>query len=512
MKRVNVYDLLDEEEQKVNANAKRPKIEEIVILDDDEDSEKTEEVVFPAIETEKAKLSESQSKALDLVLAGKNVFITGGAGSGKSYLIDTIKTRLEELGKTYYTTATTGSASFHIGGTTVHSYAGAGIGESTLQKTIKDIEKNKDKVARWKNADVLIIDEISMLDPDYLDLINEVGKIMRKKPNLPFGGIQIILTGDYLQLPPIPNKRRPPTDDRRYSFQTTTWKELDLTMINLDFNFRQQSDDTYKKLLHSLRLGKLSPEEHALLASRDVSRLSKHEKIDDTNMTKLFAYRADVQRTNNEALGKIDAPVFHFEAEIYLCPALLKKQEEQAQYNNNKPVKTFNYPVEEVIELKVGASVLLCYNLDTEAGLYNGAKGVITEFHQIIPKGTPLEKIGEPNKNFKFPVVRFYNGDERPVLPYTWQQKENKLLVSSFTQLPLILAYACTIHRSQGLTLTNGLVNAKCFETGQFYVACSRFRELKGLHLTNFINNNNIKAQIMADPIVIRFYEKHELL
>ena len=511
MKRINVYDLLDEE--KKSCVSKRPKIEEIVILDDD--SEKTEDLMMPTEKAEEDKLSESQSQALALVLSGKSVFITGGAGTGKSYLIETIKASLDALGKNYFVTASTGAAGCNIGGTTLHSYCGIGLGEATLEKTLKDLQKYKDKVARWKNTDVLIVDEVSMLDPEYFAKINEVAKNVRKQPKLAFGGIQLILVGDMLQLPSVPNKKNTDKNKKRYIFETDTWKELKLTLIKLDFNFRQKEDDSFKKLLHSVRLGTLNQEEYDLLASRDITglRKSKHEEIlDDERMTKLFAYRADVQRVNTQALEKIDAPVYRFQAEIYLCEALRKKQEDQLQYNNSKPTPVFHYPVEEVIELKVGASVLLCCNLDTDSGLYNGAKGVITEFHHIIPKDTPIEKIGDPQKHFKFPMVRFYNGELRPILPHTWSTKEGQVVISSFTQVPLILAYACTIHRAQGLTLTNGLVNAKCFETGQFYVSISRFRELKDLHLTNFANNSNIKSQIMADPVVIKFYEDNQLL
>lgn len=357
-----------------------------------------------------------------------------------------------------------------------------------------------------------------MLDPDYFDKINEIAKIVRKRSKHAFGGIQLILIADFCQLPPVPKRGKPVTvDTKRYIFQTETWKELQLSMVKLDFNFRQQSDDTFKRLLHSVRLGKLSNDDYALLASRDMSRLKKEGNVtaNEDEMTKLFSYRADVQRINKEALDKIDAPIRRFEAEIYLCPALRKKHEEQLQYStNNKGAAANNshYPVDEVIELKVGATVLLCYNLDVEVGLFNGCKGVITEFIDIIPKGMALEKIIDPQKQCVFPMVKFYNGELRPILPNKFEQRDGKMLISSFTQIPLMLSYAVTIHRAQGLTLNSVLVNMKFFETGQAYVSLSRVRQLKDLYLTNFIGNSNVKAQIRADPTVVEFYTKNDLL
>jgi len=491
MKRLN-----DDVEAEREHALKRPKKTEVIeILDDSTNSE----IEAPKQDT----LSESQSRALACVLEGKNVFITGGAGTGKSYLIERIKKKLGELGKCYYTTATTGSAAYNVAGTTLHHYAGIGLGEGTVDKIVENFKRYKEiNPPRWIDTDVLIIDEISMLATDYFDKINEVAKGVREEPYRAFGGIQVIMVGDMAQLPSIQKKGKEIDRSKRYVFQTHTWKELRPVLLKLDFNFRQQGDDVFKDLLNSIRFGKLTAEAHALLASRDVSRLK--EPVNEEEMTKLFAYRADVQRVNSLALEKIDAPIERFQAKVYFCDTLKKKHDDLLA--RGKTIPQPHYPVDDVIELKVGAAVLLCYNLNMDAGLYNGCRGEVISFELAPSKAFTAER------DVKYPRVRFYNGEVRIITPHTWEQKEHQVVITSFTQIPLMLAYSCTIHKSQGLTLTNGLVNTKCFETGQFYVAVSRFRELKDLHFTNFLSNKNIKGQIMADPIVIKFYEDNNLM
>lgn len=450
-------------------------------------------------------LSESQKVALQAVKDGHNVFITGGAGTGKSFLIQVIKDYLEKMNISYRVTASTGAAAYNIGGTTLHAFAGIGLGEDGIDWTIKQLNKYEDKVLRWKSTRVLIIDEVSMIDPAYFEKTNQVAKIIRKTPRQAFGGIQVILVGDFLQLPPVPNKKKVLTDKRRYVFETDAWKELGLKMLKLTTNFRQQKDETFRTLLHSVRVGKLSNEESRLLESRDISRLTGSNAVPDKEMTKLFSYRNDVQRVNTQELAKINSPSQTYKAEIYLCDALLEKQQQQQQ-SNNKPVSPLAYPVDESIELKVGCSVLLCVNLDAESDLYNGCRGTVIE---LTKPCNPQEPLGARKQSY--PVVEFYNGEKRTIMPFSWTQFDGKLLLSSFTQIPLALAYSVTIHKSQGLTLNKAQVSMKFFESGQAYTSLSRVRDLKDLYLTNFISNLSVKSQIMADPLVIQFYEDNHL-
>lgn len=465
-------------------------------------------------------LSESQKCALDAVERGENVFITGSAGTGKSFLIERIKESLTEAGRVFYVTATTGAAAYNIGGMTIHSFAGIGIGDKELAyhlKMIKD-RKNKDKVERWNAVETLIIDEISMLSPGFLELINSIAKILRNRKTVAFGGIQIIFIGDFTQLPPVPPKVDPNQKllaklGNHYIFQTQTWRDLALTMVKLETNFRQKDDVAFNEFLGVIRLGDMTAKEEAVAHSRDINRNKTTLKVPD-GATKLFSHRNEVLRVNNEQLAKIESPSVFYDAEIYTAPSQQKKFANTTTTNAAATNNTGSqYPVETRVELKVGAGVLLCFNMNRDEGLFNGSRGVIVRFADFTKKKD--DKKGGDKKDTKaaaepqiFPVVQFDNGMRCIIRPHTWSQYERKTLISSFTQIPLVLSYAMTIHRSQGLTLDAALVDMKVFACGQLYVALSRVRRLDALYVTN----SHMKQQVLADKAVIAFYEKHHLL
>lgn len=498
MKRSNSHHSDDEIDQRVSKKVKLENeiIETLEVLIDDivDDNNNKEEPV------KEEPLSESQRKALDAVIRGENVFITGGAGVGKSFLIDKIKEELTEMGnETYYVCATTGSAAYNIGGMTIHSFAGIGLGDKDVNYHIKTLKKSgKDKVIRWQATHTIIIDEISMLNATYFDKLNQIAKTIRNCKTKAFGGMQVILVGDFAQIPPIMPKADPTQKvlskvESQYAFQTPTWRELKLTMIKLCKNFRQQNDDQFASFLHEIRMGNMTTKEEEIIRSRDISR--KGNTVPD-NATKIFSYRNDVLRTNQQELAKINAPSVFYDADIY---------QKNATGNTSNPNQ---YPVDARIELKVGASVLLCFNLSTENGLYNGSRGVITSFVDLTPK----EKEGDEKKptieKKIFPMVLFDNGMKRIIRPHTWNSYEKKTILSSFTQIPLVLSYALTTHKCQGLTLNSALVDMKAFCTGQTYVGMSRVRRIEDLYITNFVS----KKPILADPIVIAYYRKHNLL
>ena len=516
-----------EQDDHVSLKRKRPEKEE---APNDGSEEETEELFA---EEEECTLSETQKIALDAIVRGENVFVTGKAGSGKSYLIGKIKERLAALGKTYYVTAATGSAAYNVAGMTLHSYAGIGLGDKDLSYHLKNIKSNGgESLARWKDTEVLIIDETSMISPLFFEKISSLAKNVRNRKTSAFGAIQIVLVADMFQLPPVPPRVDPNQKvlakvENHYVFQTPTWRELNLTSIKLDVNFRQQGDEKFANFLNNIRVGILEKEEEAIIQSRDITR---HALNVPENATKLFAYRNDVLRTNQEELTKIKSASLFYDAELYECATLrLKRARYEGSDASNIQPDTNNtkFPVDTRIELKVGASVLLCFNMCQPAGLYNGTRGVIIKFLDIEPKVekgednsiklkkngkiAPKEVIpveGEKQGKFVYPLVQFDNGEKRVIRPHTWSQYEGKKLVSSFTQIPLVLSYALTIHRSQGLTLNAALVNMKVFSTGQLYVALSRVRRLEDLYLTN----TGVKQNVLADKNVIAFYEKHNLL
>ena len=456
--------------------------------------------------------SESQKRALLLLLEGRSLFITGEAGTGKSYLIERVKEQLTKMRVSFCVTATTGSAAYNIGGITLHSFAGLGLGEGDVAKLVtRMLNRQADAMERWRSTRCLIIDEVSMLLPEYFEKLNYAAKRVRGN-QLPFGGMQLLLVGDFFQLPPV-DKDRPvgkiaemqQPQKNRYIFQTAAWKALNPVLVKLDHNFRQQEDDHFRTLLHSVRLGAVGKEEEEALCAR-----SKEKKVPD-EVTKLFSDRATTQYVNRLEMAKIKSPSHYYEAEIYQCEALKKRL--AAFPNNNNANNAKNYPVDKEIELKVGASVLLCCNLCQPMGLFNGSRGDIIDF--VYEDGSSEAEVDASDEEARrgailYPLVRFYNGMEIIVTPYTWSQYEKDSLITSFTQVPIILRYAITIHKSQGLTLDSALVDCNFFESGQAYVAISRVRRLENLYLTNFKPANTKK--IVSDPLVLKFYKESGLL
>lgn len=442
-------------------------------VDDDDDDESTEELV--------EELSAGQALALQRVAEGRNVFITGEAGTGKSYMIKAIKRKLDQMRRVYHVAATTGSAAYNIEGTTVHSFVGVGLGVADLDNLLKLLEKpyKKAKVEHWRRVHTLIIDEVSMLDALFFEKINAIGKHLRRNSDKAFGGLQLVLIGDFLQLPPVIKAEEKRL--YRYVFQTPTWRELKLCTIKLDVNYRQKEDGTFLRLLAQVRLGTLAPEEEHLLRAR-VSTVAPE------GVTKVFSYRADVQRVNKAALALI-------EGEEHCYDAVIETSYKATPFDADKEEKEGSYPADKHLPLKEGARVLLCYNLATEDGLYNGCEGTVVTFEQAYQGGK------------LYPVVEFYNGIRTRIEPNTWTQYEGKKVVSSFTQVPLLLCYAISVHKAQGLTLPSALVDMNFFEHGQCYVAISRVRRLEDLHIKNY----SLKG-LLADQTVIDFYRNNQLL
>lgn len=481
----------------------------------DLDEEADDQVMVIENKTEEPiALSESQQAALSSINEGRNLFITGNAGSGKSFIIERFKEQLLEAETVFYVTASTGSASYNVGGMTLHSFAGIGLGDKAVAVHMREMKaKYKDRVERWQKTEVLIIDEISMIEAEYFEKIDTVAKKVRGSDK-PFGGIQVLLVGDMTQLPPVQkkgdvNQSKLAPLETRYAFHTSAWRGLNLKMIKLETNFRQQTDVPFTSFLNKIRVGEMGDEERAFMKSRDIT-INK-DLIVPENATKLFPRRYSVNDTNSTELAKIDSPSVFYDAEIYFCPALQNNAKYQKSGNDDASEK--KYPVDTRLELKVGASVLLCVNFHTESGLYNGSRGVIKKFVDLSPKEPPKKTLpnrpplSPPKKLLLFPLVEFDNGERRIIKPNTWSQYEGKKLLSSFTQIPLILSYALTIHKSQGLTLDCALVDTDVFATGQLYVALSRVREANKLFLTK-----TRFQKILADPNVIAFYRKHNLL
>jgi ATP-dependent DNA helicase PIF1 len=438
-------------------------------------------------------LSPSQQKALDMVNQGLNVFITGNAGSGKSYLIAVIIRTLEAQRKRVVLTASTGVASWNIGGVTVHSFSGLGTANKDIKAYTAGLKWQPEKRKEWIDLDVLIIDEISMLSVDFMIKLDAMAKFARSS-HLPFGGLQLIMTGDYFQLPSV-EKNFEEFDEAtgearpRFPFQSPLWTESRIHTICLRENFRQQTDRAFFEMLERIKVAKPLPSDESLLEKRLIER---HPRIDESDLTKLCSRRATAQAINAAALANIQSEEHEF---IGIIEEYDSKGQKKTPSNNTTKGQ-HPYPVDIKLTLKAGAEVLLCVNM-TPAGLFNGSRGKVVDFRRDpYTANSPL-----------YPFVEFENGPSLLVRPNRWENNNKKRLVSTFTQIPLILRYAITIHKSQGLTLSKVLVMMDFFENGQAYVALSRVRALTDLYLQNV----NMET-IMASQAVIDFYTSNNLL
>lgn len=413
-------------------------------------------------------LSTKQASAYNLIVNGRNVFLTGEAGCGKSAIIKLFHKEYMFY-KNIAMTSTTGTSALLINGTTLHSYLGIGLGNASVDVLYLNIVKKPYFSKRWRELDVLIIDEISMLSPELFDKLEQLARSLRKNSK-PFGGIQLILTGDFLQLPNVSNPDS-------FCFEANSWSKCINNVIYLTEIFRQ-NDSVFQKVLSEVRLGKLSDESISILESRIDAKLENEYGIIPT---KIYALNVDVDNENQKSIDELaeknpDLEFFEYNRTHKLLKKGLKFVEEKLR-------KTCMAP--EVLQLCVGAQVMLIYNLDLEIGLANGSRGVVIGFDSDIP------------------VVKFLNGVTRAIDHNEWIIEENGEKILSICQIPLKVAYACSVHKIQGITLDYVEIDLQdIFEAGQAYVALSRVKTLVGLSLKNF----NVES-IFSNKKARKFYE-----
>ncbi len=399
---------------------------------------------------------EAIDELVDLYEEGSNIIITGQAGVGKSYLLNTFREFLEEQEVNFEIAASTGMASINIGATTVHRLFGIGI-----SKDIDDYNNRinsgdiyfgtlKKSASRLKNADVIIIDEISMVGAKLMDLIDYVLK-SATGINAPFGGKQLIFIGDFLQLPPINDK---------FAFESDAWKSAQFNVMNLTKVYRQE-DSKFIDVLGKVRLAEIDEEVYEFIKEK------AKPGVDTTNYTKLYARNNKVDEVNLQMLNTINEDAYEFVAVIEGPQGISKKM-----------------ITPEVLTLKVGARVMSTANHD-DLEYVNGSLGIVKRIEN------------------NYVVVKFDNGSVNKIVANTWWDYDGKTTTGSFTQIPLKLAYAITIHKSQGQTIDGTLLidSEGIFEDGQFYVALSRIRDHNKLVLLNPRNEH-----IKANPKAIQFY------
>lgn len=422
-------------------------------------------------------LSETQQNAIDLFKEGKNLFVIGAAGTGKSRLIEEMRYYIQQhTPKNIVVTATTGIAAYNINGLTINSFMGMGTGEQNIEVLVKRIRCKPPVRDRIRNVDVLVIDEVSMMSAELFEKVNAICQTIRRSAAL-FGGIQVVLSGDLMQMLPVFNKNVKlfQEQDTRLIFESKVFRTYfnnDNTVV-LRQNFRQ-SDKVFLALLNRLRVGEHSKDDIDILMSRLLSKL-KVSSEETRDIVHLVASNRQAQEINMKNLDQIkekgkDYKTTYFEGGDTELAKELKKE-----LQNQFVQKGINE-----IQLKKNARVMLLKNLSVEEGLVNGSVGTIVEFD---------------NGN---PIVKFDNGPQRVITPVEWELELSGSMCKA-TQLPLMLCWAITIHKSQSITLDKALMTlGNCFCEHQVYVALSRVRSLAGLYISSF---NASKVQVAKKVI-----------
>ena len=413
-----------------------------------------------------------QASVVDAFDRGENVFFTGPAGVGKTFLI---KTLIERSSKNVCLTAMTGCAALLLENKakTLNSWAGIGIANKDNAEIISSIVKNKTKRKNWKKTDILIVDEVSMMSKRIFDLLDSIGKIIRNSER-PFGGIQLVFTGDFYQLPPVPDKFE---GSDKFCFESILWNDAFQQQIELKTIYRQD-DPVLKKILNQIRKGKISTDSCEIL-NNCVSKSNDS----DLMPVKLFPRRNTVDRINKEYNDRLQSCSKEYTGEAY---DVTKLGQHERVIDRETLKRLFG---EGCLELKIGSQVMSTSNIDmhSKKPICNGSCGVVINF--------TTENI---------PIVRFLNGRIMEINMISNEVELNNKIYEVQT-IPLILAWALTIHKIQGATLDIAEIDigSSIFECGQTYVALSRVRNLNGLYLTSFD-----PTKIKVKSSVKKYYER----
>lgn len=388
----------------------------------------------------------TQDEALAILKTGLNVFLTGEPGSGKTHTINEYVKWLRERGVEPAVTASTGIAATHIGGMTIHSWSGIGIKRDVSSHDIELILSREKTARRIIDAKVLIIDEVSMLDAATLTSVDKVLRTLRRKvlrDEEPFGGLQVIFVGDFFQLPPVSKG-----EQAKFAFESQAWKDANPIICYLSEQHRQDDAD-FLDLLAAMRRNAISVPHLARLRAR-MNIAPKGEVA-----TRLYTHNENVDRINQQSLAKISD-----RGRTYVMESRgAKKLVESLKANCLSP---------ETLELKIGASVMFTRN-NFDMGYVNGTLGKVSGFTEL---GLPVVE----TKAGKITVEKAM-----------WEVMDGNKILARITQIPLRLAWAITVHKSQGMSLDAAIIDlAQAFEYGQGYVAISRVRTLSGLFLEGF--------------------------
>lgn len=419
----------------------------------------------------------TQSQALVILKTGANVFLTGEPGSGKTHTINEYAEFLRSRGIEPAITASTGIAATHLNGMTIHSWSGIGIKSRLTKYELDDITSKEHVVKRVRNARVLIIDEVSMLSAETLGMIDAVCRAVKENPQ-PFGGLQTILVGDFFQLPPVVKtdliKQNQTTliEDfsSRFAYDSPVWQRANFITCYLTEQYRQD-DCAYLSILAAIRRNLFNNEHLRHLETRKIA-----SQAAPADAPKLFSHNVDVDRVNGEILAKLPNRPRVFDMLAHGprgLVAIMKK----------------GCLSPESLCLKTGAAVMFTKN-NLKEGFVNGTLGVVLGF----------------DKMDNSPVVKTRSGRRIKVEPMDWTVEENGYVRARLTQRPLRLAWAITVHKSQGISLDEAVMDlSQVFEFGQGYVALSRVRRLSGLHLLGWNERAfQVHPEVLAKDEIFR--------
>lgn len=403
-------------------------------------------------------MNPEQQDAFQKVLDGENVFVSGSAGVGKSYLVEHIKEWAHKNNVNIAVTATTGNAAILIGGRTIHSYFGLGLAKKSAELLYTEVRlKNKKALARARDTELLVIDEVSMMDAEFMDKLNEFLQLCRGNKT-PFGGVQAVFTGDMAQLPPVNGK---------YCFKSNAWKAMNFSLVCLKTVMRQKGDIDFIEILEQLRWGRCTPQ-----IRKKLLVLKNTEFPDDgIKPTVLYCKNVDVDAINQGEFNKLKSNGNRFNT----YKTMYSNDVAKAWANTQK--------LPEQVELCEGAQVVMTWNVDVEAGLGNGSRGVVIG---VSPSGVKM---------------KLTDGRIVDVTYITIKSDENDHITAKF--VPLRLAWALTSHRSQGMSIDRIIINIEdCWDSGQAYTMISRCKNMNSVKIVGDIRASSFKCS----KDVLEFY------
>ena len=431
--------------------------------------------------TDDIEFTPSQQKAIDKYINKENIFITGPGGSGKSAVIRKIVEHADKTGVRYQVCGLTGCASVLLkcGAKTLHSWSGIGLGKGAIEIISHKVSANKYKRNNWRDVDLLIIDEVSMMSEHLIELLNMTAKKCRKNNRL-FGGLQVIFSGDFYQLAPVGDRDDESKRTHNFCFESPLFDQLFPNDNKICFNeiFRQ-TDNTYTKILNQIRVGKISNNSIRTLTER----VGKKYTGTDIKPTRIYPLKRLVNKLNSSSMQKLNTPERSFKIKAGPIPDMSSFKELNITPNQIKSEIEYlknNVNCDKTLVLKKGAQVMCIVNIDIDgssASICNGSQGVVEDFDSVTG----------------YPIVKFSNGITRLMSPHSWDSELYPNV--NVLQVPLILAWAITIHKAQGASIELAEIDIgnSVFACGQTYVALSRVVSLDGLYLTSF-NYKKIKV------------------